>query len=58
MVIAKPKAYFKTLQYLSCKLKIEILVLPFDALALFQLLFLDKLLNTIFKNINKNTKIK
>lgn len=53
-VIIKPRTYFKPLQYTSYTLKIEILVLTNDTLALFQFFFSNKQLNVIAKNTNKN----
>lgn len=56
-IITKPKTYFEPLQYASHTPKINILVLPCNALTSFQLFFLNKQLNTIAKNTNKNAKI-
>lgn len=41
-IITKPKTYFKPLQYMFSISKIEILILPSNALALFQLFFSHK----------------
>ena len=57
-VITKPGTHFELLQYTSRIPKIEILVLPSNVLALFQLFFSDEYLNTIAKNTNKNAKIR